>query len=120
MRTKLATKPRVLMTTHQFEVLRAIITGNVTDDPTLRLLDLDELLDRVTRATSKQSMQFTIRALIHNGMIIKAGQVRRRGRSRVTYEATTLGRHLGEDKPATPAFLEDPGEAAVAAFLSAI
>lgn len=111
--TYIPKKPRLVFTGHQYEVLRIVIAGNLVSDPTLQLTDLDEILERTTRKTTKQSMQFTVRALIQAGMIEKAGQVTRRGRFRVTFTATDLGKQIGEDKPAAPAFIEPEVDEAI-------
>lgn len=106
MTTHLASKPKTKITAHQMEVLRIVIAGNVSADPGLVLADLDEVLERVTKDTSKQAMQFTIRSLVHNKMIEKKDRVRRRGRLRVTFEATELGRQIGANKPTPAVFIE--------------
>ncbi len=53
--------------------------------------DLDELLDRISYKTTKQSMQFSIRSLIKGGLIEKKGTETRRGRSRVVLGFTEHG-----------------------------
>lgn len=113
-----AKKPKTTLTPHQYEVLKIVIVGNDSKDPTLILADLDEILERVTRKTSKQSIQFTIRALIHNGMMTKAGRLARRGRQRVTYEATDQGIAVADDRPKVAAFLEPVSDEAIDTFLS--
>jgi hypothetical protein len=115
MTMKPASKPKTKLTAHQMEVLRIIIKGNDSPSPELALADLDEVLDRVSRDTSKQSMQFTIRSLVHNGMIVKCDRARRRGRLRVTYKATELGKAVGADRPpVAPSFVESAVESLLA------
>ncbi|EFJ9640443.1 hypothetical protein ABGZ01_002926 [Escherichia coli] len=58
------------------------------------LLDLDELLDVLPYKTTKQSIQFSIRALIKKGLVEK-GHTRQRSDNRYhrrTLGLTTLGR----------------------------
>lgn len=112
--TYIPKKPRMVFTGHQYEVLRIVIAGNSVPDSTLQLADLDEILERTTRTTSKQSMQFTIRALVQAGMIEKAGRVTRRGRLRVTFNATDLGKQIGDDRAAAPPFIEPELDEAIA------
>lgn len=60
-----------------------------------RFLDLDELLELITYKTTKQSMQFSIRALIKKGLLEKASGLRPRKREkqyqRRCYSLTPLG-----------------------------
>ncbi|HGY7601012.1 TPA: hypothetical protein ACNTJ6_005248 [Escherichia coli] len=58
------------------------------------LLDLDELLEVLPYKTTKQSIQFSIRALIKKGLVEK-GHTRQRSDNRYhrrTLRLTTLGR----------------------------
>lgn len=58
------------------------------------LLDLDELLEVLPYKTTKQSIQFSIRALIKKGLVEK-GHTRQRSENRYhrrTLGLTTLGR----------------------------
>lgn len=52
--------------------------------------DLDEILDHIN-AASKASLQFTIRALVHKGLIVKLGTQLRRGRQRQTFGLSAGG-----------------------------
>ncbi|MEI9600082.1 hypothetical protein MNY64_17820 (plasmid) [Moellerella wisconsensis] len=56
-------------------------------------IDMDELLEMLPYKTTKQSMQFSIRALIRKGLVIKSGLKKRstNGYNRVTFELTELG-----------------------------
>ena len=54
-------------------------------------VDLDEVLDRVPYETTKQSIQFSIRALVKKELIEKQEREKRRGRSRVVLGPTELG-----------------------------
>ncbi|HHW3598074.1 TPA: hypothetical protein ACUA33_005125 [Escherichia coli] len=62
------------------------------------LLDLDELLEVLPYKTTKQSIQFSIRALIKKGLVEK-GHTRQRSDNRYhrrTLGLTTLGRAKAE------------------------
>lgn len=70
-----------------FEVVRVLIRGN----PDGTYCDLDELLDRLSYKPSKQSLQFTIRALIKRGLIQRKDPELRRGQSRRILAPTAKG-----------------------------
>jgi len=57
--------------------------------------DLDELLEQLGQEfdwhTTKQSLQFSIRALIKRKLIYKVGTEKRRGRNRVVLAPTFMG-----------------------------
>jgi DNA-binding MarR family transcriptional regulator len=78
------------LTHKQILLMTVIAKGNGVEGP----CDLDEILDRVPYETSKQSLQFSIRALIRRGLIYKRGIEKRRGRQRVVIDATAAGRAL--------------------------
>lgn len=78
------------LTTKQIELLQVI--GNENDDGTPT--DLDQLLERLSYKPSKQSIQFSIRALIGHGVIKKGESEKRRGRVRAIIELTELGRSV--------------------------
>ena len=78
------------LTHKQIELMRVIVAGNGDNDPA----DLDEILERVRYATTKQSLQFSVRALIDHGLIEKRGTEKRRGRQRQVIAATKLGRGI--------------------------
>ena len=80
------------LTRKQFSILDIIVTGNpqgVTD--TDKLVSLDEILERIPYATSKASMQFSIRSMIDSGYIQKLEKQKRDGRSRTLFSATKVG-----------------------------
>jgi predicted transcriptional regulator len=72
------------LTDHQRDVLEVIFRGN-TDGT---FVDMDQILERVERRTTKQSMQFTLRSLIAKNLIMKHRRERRRLRSRIVYSPT--------------------------------
>lgn len=74
------------LTDKQTEILRVLCKLNADGS----FVDLDQLLMRLSYDTSKQSMQFSIRALVSRGLIVKQPCENRRGRSRVVYAPTQL------------------------------
>lgn len=58
-------------------------------------IDMNQLLEELPYRTSKQSMQFSLRALVKKGILVKRdGLVTRRSRARITYAITQFGRSL--------------------------
>lgn len=106
MANNFATKPKGKLTDHQIDLLRIIVKGNpATDVPEDAFADLDQVLERAMRKTTKSSLQFTIRALVINGMIEKLPPQQRRGRMRVLYKPTPYGSGIGADRPVLPGFV---------------
>ena len=70
----------------QWEIMRHIMRAN----PDGSWLDLDQLVDRCSYAPSKQSMQFSIRALVNRGLIEKKDAESRRGQMRRVLAPTAL------------------------------
>ncbi len=77
------------LTAKQKAILALVVHGNPDGTP----IDLDQLIDRVPYAPTKEAMQFSVRALINRGLIEKGGTELRRERSRRLILATDLGRH---------------------------
>lgn len=75
------------LTTKQAALMDVIINAN----PDGTLADLDQILERLSYETTKQSLQFSLRALVDKDCICHGGRELRRGKSRVTYEATQFG-----------------------------
>lgn len=76
-------------TKKQLAILGLIRAGN--DDGTL--IDLDQIIERVPYTTTKESMQFSIRALVTRGLVEKRPQELRRGYPRRVYSLTPIGEH---------------------------
>lgn len=76
------------LTSKQKAILALIVKGN-PDGP----IDLDQLIERIPYVTSKQSMQFSVRALTSKGLIEKGPTEVRRERARRTFRVTPLGQH---------------------------
>lgn len=91
-------------TAKQFELMRII--GERNPDGTAT--DLDQILERLSYETSKQSLQFSIRALLNRDLIKKDGREKRRGRFRVVISLTELGEKLQGRGKSEPAMVVDP------------
>ncbi|CCG43279.1 hypothetical protein [Magnetospirillum molischianum] len=88
----------LMMSQKQIAIIRAIMRGNAEGD----FVDLDELLKLLPYTTTKQSLQFSIRALIKHGLIEKRPREVRRGRARRVLAPTLLAyRLMGEGIPGT-------------------
>lgn len=85
------------LTAKQCELLRVIGAGSDgAGDPVH--CDLDQILERVRYCTTKESLQFSIRALIKHALIDKRGVEKRRGRQRVLIGITALGRQYDQHR----------------------
>lgn len=73
------------ITRHQMEVLQ--LCKEATQP-----LDLDQLLPKLSWGPSKEAAQFTIRALMKKKMLEKLPLQLRRGRLRVSYQLTSVGK----------------------------
>jgi len=96
------------LTHKQTNLLTVIAKGNKEDGT----IDLDEILEYLQYETTKQSLQFSVRALIAHGYIAKKGLEKRRGRMRQVIEATELGKKMigAATSKSTPAFIETEEE----------
>lgn len=100
---------QAILTPFQIDALALVCAGNPGSDDIERTIDLDQLLDRLAargRETTKASMQFMIRTLVHKGMIYKQSVGKRRGYERIGYRATQRGLDLAGPRTSRPAFLE--------------
>lgn len=77
------------LTPKQIDMLVLIAKGNEDGSP----IDLDQLMERAAHRPTKASLQFSVRAMIANGLIEKIGTEKRRDRRRVLFQATPLGQH---------------------------
>lgn len=90
------------LTAKQIELLRVISAGNDDGTPT----DLDEVIERVSYKPTKQSIQFSIRALVNHGLIEKGAQEKRRGRLRAIIRITPKGASMmGGPSKSEPSFV---------------
>lgn len=76
------------VTRYQLELLSTLRRLEATSG---RLTDFDQLLQTLSWMPSKESAQFTVRALITRGFIAKAPLEARRGRNRVCYRLLEAG-----------------------------
>ena len=84
------------LTQKQLELIRVIGERN----PDGSALDLDEILERLSYKPTKQSLQFSIRALIAHSLIQKDAPEKRRGRTRTVISLTKAGQIMnGTKKP---------------------
>lgn len=84
----------VNLTTKQYQIMVVICDGNGNDDAgNLIPIDLDQLLERVAYKTGKDSMQFSIKALIRHGYV-KKDYEKRRNAKRVVYIPTKSGKQI--------------------------
>lgn len=75
------------LTSKQRHIMLTLQRGSEDGD----WMDLDELLVSLPYRTTKQSLQFSIRALIERGMVEKKGLAKRRGRQRRLLGPSALG-----------------------------
>lgn len=73
-------------TTKQHQIMATILKGN----PDGTFMDIDQLVDALPYETTKQSLQFSIRALVKHEMVEKVEQECRRSRMRVLISPTGL------------------------------
>lgn len=78
------------LTPKQIHLLTIIRDKN----PDGRPVDLDQILLRLPYETTKQSLQFSIRALINRGLIERAETEKRRGKRRRVITLSELGNML--------------------------
>lgn len=76
----------------QLALLLTVLGKNI--DGTLN--DLDQLIEKQLYETNKPSIQFIVRNLIARGLIHKVGTEIRNKRRKVLFDATPLGKQLGD------------------------
>jgi hypothetical protein len=82
------------LTTKQYKIMVVLCDGNGLDENGNFIpADLDQLLERVSYKTGKDSMQFSIKALIRHGYV-KKGYEKRRNARRVVYTPTKSGKQI--------------------------
>lgn len=98
---------RSAMTRKQVMIMKVIAEGNGKDlDGNLIPVDIDQILERIGYKTTKESMHFSLRAMIRNGWIKKGGTVRRRQRRRTVYYPTELGAQMVGNTQPVPDYIE--------------
>jgi DNA-binding MarR family transcriptional regulator len=78
------------LTSKQIHILTVILKKN----PDGRAVDLDQILSRLPYETTKDSLHFSLRALIKKGLIEKGGFENRRGERRRIIQLSKLGESL--------------------------
>ena len=96
------------LTPYQLEILENVRADQAAGG----CVDLDQLLDRLSWHPSKQSLQFTIRALIAKKVIAKTDFIVRRGRKRVCFVLTPEGQAVFDPRgpAAAPEAPERPAD----------
>jgi DNA-binding MarR family transcriptional regulator len=102
--------PDTFLTMKQVQLLTVIVKKNEDGSP----VDLDEILERLSYETSKESLQFSLRALVKKGLINKLPMsIKRRGRMRRCVEPTPDGTILMAGGTPTPkSIIETPEQTA--------
>lgn len=84
----------VNLTDKQYRIMIVICDGNgVDEEGNFIPIDLDQLLERISYRTGKDSMQFSIRVLMGHGYVKKDYEKRRNAR-RVIYTPTKSGKQI--------------------------
>lgn len=92
------------LTSKQIELMTIIGSGN----PDGTAVDLDQILERLSYHPTKQSLQFSIRALIARDLIKKDPAEKRRGRMRTVISLTETGKVMnGMAKGNGPSFVSE-------------
>ena len=82
------------LTRKQFSILDIVVTGNPEGESEFdKLIDIDQMIERVPYVVSKASIHFSIRSMIEGGYIQKVAPQYRRGRNRVLFSATKSGKY---------------------------
>lgn len=79
------------LTQKQWQIMLLICNGNKDAEGKFSPIDIDELRERLVYEPTKQSLQFSIRALVSRKLITKDYEKRRAAR-RAVYYPTTQGR----------------------------
>jgi hypothetical protein len=85
------------LTIKQIEIMKVVVAGVGA-----ATVDLDQLLERLPYKTTKESLQFSLRAIERHGLIDRSFAEHRRGRVRRLIRATELGKAVvgGTGRPA--------------------
>lgn len=102
------------LTQKQIELLRVI--GARNEDGSA--VDLDQILELLSYQTTKQSLQFSIRALIAHALIKKDAPEKRRGRTRTLISLTQAGEVMNGSAKKQASFVADVEEDAMMEELS--
>lgn len=94
------------VTPYQFE---ALLKVREIEAASGRLADFDQVLEKLSWTPSKESAQFTIRAIIAKGFMEKMPVETRRGRNRVLYRVTEKGKRALDPRVPMPELTEKEG-----------
>jgi DNA-binding MarR family transcriptional regulator len=85
------------LTIKQIEIMKVVAAATAAEP-----VDLDQLLERLPYATTKESLQFSLRAIERHGLIDRSHAEHRRGRLRRLVKPTDMGRAVigGTGRPA--------------------
>lgn len=97
------------LTQKQIELIRVIGSRNPDGTP----LDLDQILELLSYKPTKQSLQFSIRALIAHNLIQKDAPEKRRGRTRTIISLTKAGEIMNGMPKKTQSFISDTDDDAL-------
>jgi len=75
------------LTEKQIQIMATVVRAN----PDGSYLDVDQLVENLPYRTTKQSIHFSLRALIKKGLLIKHPKELRRDRIRIIIAPTLLG-----------------------------
>ncbi|RQT26042.1 hypothetical protein [Burkholderia contaminans] len=78
------------LTTKQIEIMKVVVAGN-TANAEWSPSDIDQILERLPYRTTKESLQFSLRALEKHGLIDRSSTEHRRGRVRRLVAPTPTG-----------------------------
>jgi hypothetical protein len=95
------------LTDKQYRILSVVVHGNGKDEEGKFIpCDIDELLERLTYETTKQSMQFSIRALEARRLVSREYE-KRRGARRMLLVPTIKAKQL-MSVGTSASYIEDP------------
>lgn len=98
-------------TDKQYKILIVLCHGNGKDENGKFVpCDIDELLERLAYRTTKQSMQFSIRALVKHRLIVKDKEKRRGAKRVILVPTTTAMKIMGYYDPSYLEGAEDSEE----------
>lgn len=96
------------ITDKQYRILSVVLEGNRDAEGRFTPVDIDQLLERLSYRTTKQSFYFSMKALVARGLVEKGEDVRR-GARRVTLAPTERCRRLFSHQASSPAYLDPVG-----------
>ena len=86
------------ITKNQLELLHFVIDCEAGG----AMADLDQIIDKMSWEPTKESIQFTIRAMVGKSFIEKSGLQSRRGRNRVCFKVSIKGKQVLDPRGLLP------------------